>query len=151
MPATLLTEVSRNQRRTPLQWSAQNRGSSASKLLASILSVERAVTPGNRDFSGRFALHTAVCNPSAEAGDLVRRLVKVNAGAARAEDGFGHLAVELAFVSRSPAVGMVIACITTAFPDGALCEGGADGNTMLHQVGVSAWLWLSVSCVNPLA
>lgn len=28
---------------------------------------------------------------------------------------------------------MVIACITTAFPDGALCEGGSDGNTMLHQ------------------
>jgi len=117
-------------RRTPLQWSAQNRGPKASTLLASILAVERAVTPGNRDFAGRFALHTAVANPSPEAGDLVRRLVKVNAGAARAEDGFGHLPVELAFVSRSPAVGMVIACITTAFPDGALCEGGADGNTV---------------------
>ena len=41
---------------------------------------------------------------------------------------------------------MVIACITTAFPDGALCEGGEDGNTMLHQ-GCSTEVVLS----NPQA
>ena len=60
-------------------------------------------------------------------------ILQVNAGAARSPDGFGHLPVELAFNSKSTAIGMVIACITTAFPDGALCEGGSDGNTMLHQ------------------
>jgi hypothetical protein len=96
----------------------------------------------NRDFMGRAALHIAAINPSPEAGELTRRLVKVNAGAARSQDGYGQLPVELAFVSKSPSVGMVIACITTAFPDGALCEDGEGGDTMLHY-GCSSEVVLS--------
>jgi ankyrin repeat protein len=119
--------------RVPLQYAAQNRSTCSSLMLASLLLLERNVTPGNRDFAGRMALHTAVSNPSTEAGELTRRLIKANAGAARAEDGLGYLPIEIAFRSVSPVVGMVIACITTAFPDGALCEGGFGGNTMLHH------------------
>ena len=63
-----------------LQWASQNRGPKASQILASLLMVERAITPGNRDYAGRVALHSAAINPSPEAGELTRRLVKVGPG-----------------------------------------------------------------------
>ena len=34
--------------RVPLQWLAQNRGPSSTKIMASLLLMERAITPGNR-------------------------------------------------------------------------------------------------------
>ena len=37
-----------------------------------------------------------------------------------------------AFSSKSPAVGMVIACITTAFPDGALCGVSTECHVHTH-------------------
>ncbi|MGB1604670.1 MAG: hypothetical protein ACPIOQ_68700 [Promethearchaeia archaeon] len=63
-----------------MQWASQNRGPKASQILASLLMVERAITPGNRDYAGRVALHSAAINPSPEAGELTRRLVKVGPG-----------------------------------------------------------------------
>ncbi len=96
-------------RRVPLNVVSQNRSTFSSIMITSVLLVERNVTMGNRDFTGRMALHTAVINPSTEAGELTRRLIKANAGATRAEDGLGYLPIEIVFRSISPVVGMVIA------------------------------------------
>jgi hypothetical protein len=54
-------------------------------------------------------------------------------GAASAEDGRGWIPLELAFRSSSPMVGKMIACLVTAFPDGALSRTQANADSMLHQ------------------
>jgi ankyrin repeat protein len=63
--------------RTPLHWISANRGKSAIPTMISVLLLERGASPGHRDFAGQLPLHIAASNDSSDAGELVRRLVKV--------------------------------------------------------------------------